>query len=62
MIYDWAKGTDKMNAPEGKNFGTFFVEIYTDGTIVGTYGDDATKFFNIHGWLMWAAWGILGFL
>lgn len=40
------------------------MRIASDGSLTGTEFEksEVSNFFVIHGWLMWAAWGILGFL
>jgi hypothetical protein len=42
------------------NTGNFMLEIGSDGSVYGKIVTPTTNFFKIHGWIMWAAWGILG--
>ncbi|CDW75650.1 cytochrome b5-like heme steroid binding domain containing protein [Stylonychia lemnae] len=60
-----------------QSYGTFsmklpFAKLIQNITINGTKGnitesivgaeDEAKKFFQIHGWILWGAWGIFGFI
>jgi len=41
------------------NVGYWGFTIYGNGDVVGT---GTSNFFELHAWLMWVTWGVLGFL
>lgn len=44
--------------------GSFSIKISTNGTIEKLLSDDVDgfDFFEFHGFMMWSAWGVLGFI
>lgn len=60
MVYAF-QNTPLMSFHKG-NVGLFSILIYpTGGVTTGTIKlDGGPDFFTIHGWVMWAAWGVLG--
>lgn len=63
MIFAFANNCDKIcnHGYSNKGFWSFMIQSsgrVTSGTIKP---DGAPDFFEIHGWFMWAGWGILGF-
>eukprot|EP00347_Sterkiella_histriomuscorum_P018114 403346733 len=59
----WAYATRTWSVVQHENRGSFLLALQTDGTV--TYlGDTTTRDSQgkIHGWLLWAAWTVLGFI
>lgn len=68
MIFGFILRSDTISStPKHSTRGYFTIEILADGTIRDYQepGPDPPKsdfdFYLFHGWMMWSAWGLLGF-
>ena len=64
MVYAWVSTITAANPTpfHNKNHGLFTMEVSSSGISGGGASAGGVNFIVIHGWLMWVAWGILGFV
>ena len=58
MSYAFVTTTADFVQPKGEDIGYFRIKITKNGDIIGVFG--GPEFFQIHGWVMWMGWTLLG--
>ena len=62
MIYAAVSMTSRITNHGGNNRGNFLLRVNSDGTLGAKQVATGPGFHYVHGWLMWVAWGIFGFV
>jgi hypothetical protein len=65
MLFAFKYGEESVQTSHKGNCGTFNVQINQDLTIVpvnGGEGGPINDFYYLHGWFMWAAWGLISII
>jgi hypothetical protein len=61
MIYSFRDDTYELRYHKKTGHFAFLIERNGD-VVFESARDDGANLYLIHGWLMWTAWGILGFV